>query len=145
MAYIDQSYLLNWIPQDMLITLTESSSSPGEIDTTVTTAAINTAESTINQIISMRYVVPLTSPPDSIKKMAADLALYFIYSRKFSDNEIRGVRKRYEDALDRALDIADGKENIAGAALKTAGVLNSLQTNKTITDRIFSSEKGFPS
>lgn len=143
MAYIDQTYLLNWIPEDMLISLTESSSSPGTIDSTKTTAAIDSAESTVNQILSKRYTTPISVAPESIKKMAADIALYFIFSRRFPDDEIRDVRKRYEDSLDRLLDIADGKEQISGAISKGAGAINGIQTNKTADDRIFSGDRGF--
>ncbi len=80
MAYCSEDDLLNMIPQADLADLTVES---GEVpDSLIIIDAINKAGAEIDSYLGVKYVVPLATPPDRVKALAVDLAIYHLYSRR---------------------------------------------------------------
>ena len=80
MAYCSEDDLLKMIPQADLADLTVES---GEVpDSLIIADAINKAGAEIDSYLGVKYVVPLATPPDRVKALAVDLAIYHLYSRR---------------------------------------------------------------
>ncbi len=80
MAYCSEDDLLKMIPQADLADLTVES---GEVpDSLIIIDAISKAGAEIDSYLGVRYVVPLATPPDRVKALAVDLAIYHLYSRR---------------------------------------------------------------
>ena len=80
MAYCSEDDLLKMIPQADLADLTVES---GEVpDSLIITDAISKAGAEIDSYLGVKYVVPLATPPDRVKALAVDLAIYHLYSRR---------------------------------------------------------------
>ena len=80
MAYCSENDLLKMIPQSELAELTAES---GEVpDSLIIIDAISKAEAEIDSYLGVKYVVPLSAPPDRVKALAVDLAIYHLYSRR---------------------------------------------------------------
>ena len=80
MAYCSEDDLLKMIPQADLADLTVES---GEVpDSLIIIDAISKAGAEIDSYLGVKYVVPLATPPDRVKALAVDLAIYHLYSRR---------------------------------------------------------------
>jgi phage gp36-like protein len=80
MAYCSEDDLLKMIPQADLADLTVES---GEVpDSLIIMDAIGKAGAEIDSYLGVKYVVPLATPPDRVKALAVDLAIYHLYSRR---------------------------------------------------------------
>ena len=80
MAYCSEDDLLKMIPQADLADLTVES---GEVpDSLIIIDAISKAAAEIDSYLGVKYVVPLATPPDQVKALAVDLAIYHLYSRR---------------------------------------------------------------
>lgn len=104
MAFITDTELgqLSAIPADIL----------AEIDTTTKLQARDSATSKINGYLATRYgdSLPITTPPQELKQICADIAAYTLMSRhgyapQGSDVEFR---QRYDDAIEWLKDVARG-------------------------------------
>ncbi len=133
MAYCTEDDLLNMISQADLADLTVES---GEVpDSLIVAAAIGKAEAEIDSYLGVKYVVPLSAPPDQVKALAVDLAIYHLYSRRSIVPPV--WQQRYDAAL------AFLKQVVAGQAV-IVGPQGEMPTlTKEITDssgamRVFS-------
>ena len=80
MAYCSEDDLLKMIPQADLADLTVES---GEVpDSLIIIDAISKAGAEIDSYLGVKYVVPMATPPDRVKALAVDLAIYHLYSRR---------------------------------------------------------------
>jgi len=80
MAYCSEDDLLKMIPQADLADLTVES---GEVpDSLIIIDAISKAGAEIDSYLGVKYVVPMATPPDRVKALAVDLAIYQLYSRR---------------------------------------------------------------
>lgn len=80
MAYCSEDDLLKMIPQADLADLTVES---GEVpDSLIVIDAISKAAAEIDSYLGVKYVVPMATPPDRVKALAVDLAIYHLYSRR---------------------------------------------------------------
>jgi phage gp36-like protein len=68
------------IPEDVLIRLTDDEGA-GSINTGRAEAAISAAQALVDSALSRIYDVPFSSPPDLVKGLTRDLALYNLYMR----------------------------------------------------------------
>lgn len=79
----------------------------GVIDEAMVNEKIERADAEIDSYCRIRYTVPFANPAPIIKTIACDIAIYYLFSRKFDE-----VPKTYDDLYSRALrklrDIADG-------------------------------------
>lgn len=69
--------------------------------------ALATADDEINGYLSRRYVLPLPSVPDLLKRQAIVIAFYWLGDR---DNQVTDLlQKRYDSAIAKVKEIAAGK------------------------------------
>ncbi len=92
-----------------LIALTDDTDS-NTIKTEYVDAAISSASAVINSYIAARYKTDFSQTPEIIKKIAVDMSVYFLESRRRAPSEER--RKNYEDALRFLKDIAKGSASL---------------------------------
>lgn len=96
----------------------------GVVDAGVLAAAIGDAERDVDAQIGARYAVPLATVPDLVKRVAAQLARYYLHVA----NPPEWVRAGYKDALAILADIRDGRVAIdAPAAAGGASVAGRVQ------------------
>lgn len=78
------------------------------------------ADSTIDGYLAGRNAVPLATPPLIIKRLACDLARFFIYDDQVTET----IQKRYDAAIAFFRDVAAGRVSIGvdlGAAAQPSG------------------------
>ncbi len=84
------------IPDNILTRLTDDEGA-GMVNTMRAESAIAAGQAIIDCTLSKLYAVPFPVPPDLVKKLNADIAVYFLYQRVGQVPE--DVRKSYEEAL----------------------------------------------
>ena len=110
MAYCTEDDLLKMIPQADLADLTVES---GEVpDSLIIAEAIGKAAAEIDAYLGVKYVVPLAAPPDQVKALAVDLAIYHLYSRRSIVTPV--WQQRYEAALAFLKQVETGEVVIVG-------------------------------
>ena len=88
------------LPEDVLTRLTDDEGS-GSVETSRADAAIAAGQAVVDCALSRQYNVPLDSPPELVKKLTADIAVYFLYLR------VGVVPKEVKAAYDAANDLLD--------------------------------------
>ena len=78
--------------------------------------AIEDAQSAIDGYLSGRYSTPLATPPASIKRLAGDIARYYLYD----DHATETVQKRYDVAIAYLRDVSAGKVTLEAQAQASA-------------------------
>jgi phage gp36-like protein len=110
MAYCSEDDLLKMISQAELAELTtESGLVP---DNLIVLEAIGKAQAEIDSYLGVKYVVPLAAPPDQVKSLAVDLAIYHLYSRRSVAPPVR--QQKYEAAVAFLKQVAAGQSVIVG-------------------------------
>jgi len=100
----------------------------------VVTQALADADSTIDGYLSSRQAVPLASPPVVIKRLACDMARYYIYD----DQVTEVIQKRYDAALAFFREVAAGRVSLGvdlGAAAQPSGGSVEMVTDATAFGR----------
>jgi phage gp36-like protein len=126
------------IPEKNIIELTDDDNF-GSIDEAKVQDAIDYAEQLINGYLRGRYPVPLEPVPKIIRRLAVDLAVFQLYSRRFELDMPQSM-------LDRRKEIIKLLEYIqAGKVLLDIETQNSpgqgyYKANKTTEDRTFSKD-----
>jgi phage gp36-like protein len=133
MAYCSADDLLKMIPQADLADLTVES---GEVpDSLIIAEAINKSTAEIDAYLGVKYVVPLSSPPDQVKALAVDLAIYHLYSRRSIVPPV--WQQRYEAAMTFLKQVATGEVVIVGPGGE-APTLAKEVTDASSAVRVFS-------
>jgi len=78
---------------------------------TIDTAIVD-AESAVDGYLSGRYATPMPTPPAAVKRMAADIARYYLYD----DHATETVQKRYDAAIAYFRDVSNGKVSLGPEA-----------------------------
>lgn len=114
MAYLTHQDMIDRFGEDALIQLTDRADPPTDaINPAVLGQALADADELINGYVAGRYAVPLTPVPELVKRIAADLAFYFLHG----DAAAELVIQRYDKA------VATLKQISAGTiTLQAAGV-----------------------
>ncbi|GAB6173283.1 MAG: DUF1320 domain-containing protein [Desulfitobacteriaceae bacterium] len=113
--YCSLDDLLGQIPKEKLIELSNDdtyvTTDTGEPTYNMTNidSAINNASSEIDGYASTRYTVPFVNIPPVIKKLAVDIAVYNLFSRKWTSDEEDNIVRRYKNAIRLLERIAEGK------------------------------------
>lgn len=119
-TYATQQDLVHRFGMDELVELTNRSGG-GTLDEVVVDKALSDADDAMNAYLASRYSLPLAVVPGILKRFACDIARYFLYEDKPTEQ----VQKRYDDALAWLKDVAAGKASIgvdgSGAAPESAG------------------------
>jgi phage gp36-like protein len=137
MAYCTQDDLLKLVPEAEMAQLTTES---GDVpDSEVVSEAIAKAAAEIDAYLAVRYVLPLTEVPAQVKHLAADMAIYHLYSRRGMMQEIR--REKFKDAIAFLKDVAAGRAEIIGATgVEIPGDAEQV-TEFSSSERVFSRDK----
>lgn len=126
MPYSTQADLLNQLSEQELVELTDDART-GAVDAAKVTAAIKTADATIDAYAGGRYSVPL-AVSDKVKALSVDLAIYELEKRR------RRIRPDSQAAYNAAIaflkDVASGK-----AVLDQAGALQTSELDVKKPDR----------
>jgi phage gp36-like protein len=85
------------VPEDILIRLTDDEAA-GSINTDRVDDAISSAQAVVDASLSRQYQAPLADPPQLVKKLTADIALYNLYLRQAT------VPAEVKDSYTRALE-----------------------------------------
>jgi phage gp36-like protein len=92
-----------------LVQLTDRAVPPtGAYDADVVEAALNDAEAEINAYLSVRYALPLTNVPTTLKKLACDIARYNLFGPNLTDE----VSLRYKNAISFLKDVSRGTADL---------------------------------
>jgi phage gp36-like protein len=111
MGYCTVDDLLLLIPLAELAELTaEDEDLP---DYTVAENAIDKATAEINSYLGVRYSLPLVAAPAQLRNLAADMALFHLYSRRSIAPQVR--RQKYDDAVTFLKEVAAGQTLVDGA------------------------------
>ncbi len=113
MAYSTQTDLLEQIPEDELIQLTDDADA-GAVDADAVTRAIADADAEIDGYCGSRYGVPFASTPVMIRKISVDIAIYNLYARRMGAPEDR--KERYDNAIRFLRDVSKGVISLGGDA-----------------------------
>jgi len=103
MTYATQQDLIDRFGADELTQLTDRTNS-GTIDAAVIAKALADAYDEINSYVATRYTLPFATTPNVVKRIAGDIARYFLYEDRATDQ----VTKRYEDAIKFLKSVASG-------------------------------------
>lgn len=143
MAYCSESDILNIIPEQELINLTNDdvTDTNPSINEVQLNAAIAFAENLINGFLRGKYQLPLKNVPEFISKTAADIAVYRLYLRRPQDLPDH-IKENYKMAVSLLDKIQKGQfildtpaENSNNAPLKP-----TFKCNKTRQNKIFNPE-----
>lgn len=116
MPYVTQAEMVTRFGERELRELTDRTNL-NAIDGAVVARAIADAEAECDSWLSVRYSVPLASPSDRLRAVAADIARY----RLWADGAPEHVRRAYEDALGWLRAVAAGSAG-AEAVVTAPGV-----------------------
>lgn len=94
MSYCAKEDLLERLPEDLLIELTDDADA-GVVDESALARAVADADAEIDGHVAKRHSVPLSPVPDLIRKTSVEIAIYHLYSRRRGAPE--EWRTRYED------------------------------------------------
>lgn len=136
--YLDLDYIKLRVKESDLIDLTRDQ---GEEDTVIEPkieAIIIDASSELdNSLNQAGYITPVSDPSDFIKRLVFDIFLYYLYARKYDDEEMKDVYVRYNKAYQKLNQIAKGELYIPELTKATSTTPSILMTNKVEEDRIF--------
>lgn len=118
---------------DELIQLTDRGN-VGVIDATVLGQALADADNEINSYLGSVYSLPLSTVPDRLIKLAADIARYQLYDAHASDQ----VRARYTDAIAFLKAVVTGTASLGIASVTTVSEVGGV--GMTIKTPVFDSD-----
>lgn len=82
MSYAALQDLIDRFGQTELVQLTDRTNvPPTTVDETVVDRALDDADAMIDSYLGGRYALPVSSTPDALVKVAADLARYFLHGK----------------------------------------------------------------
>lgn len=102
-------------------------------------SALVDADNTVDGYLAVRYAVPLASPPAVVRRLACDLARYFLYD----DQATETIQKRHDAAERFFREVGAGKLSLGvdmGAAAQPAGGTVEITSGGSVFGR---SDKGF--
>lgn len=111
MTYATQADLVERFGTTELAQLTDPAAG-ATINATTVARALGDADAEIDARIAQRYALPLASTPLVLVRVAADLARYFLWDARASEQ----VRNRYKDAIALLNQMASGAVQLGGAA-----------------------------
>lgn len=116
--YCTQTDLLDRIAEEVLIELTDDEGL-GQVNAERVAAAINDACVIIDAYVGARYPIPLDPVPGAIKKIAVDMAIYNLFSRRgFDENSAdKAILDRDKAAINFLEHIAKGLVTIGAGPI----------------------------
>jgi phage gp36-like protein len=138
-VYSSLADLKKVVPEATLVQLTDDEGL-GEVNQDRVDEAIAAADGEIDAYLGGRYSVPLSSVPEVVKKLSADIAVYNLYSRVV--DEIPETRAgRYKAAIKLLENIAKGVVSLGVDPAPSAPTDSSAETNTAADGHTFSRDK----
>ena len=134
--YCTQSDIIMAITEAIVIQLTDDDN-VGVVNDAHVTQAIQTADAEINGYCAVKYTVPFTTVPEIVKGLSIEIAVYYLYKRRTVPE---AIDKAYSKAISRLKDIARGLVSL-GVQPPPAASAGGAESNKTVSDRIFTRDK----
>lgn len=94
MPYATLQHLVDRFGEDELIRLSDRDNT-GAINADVVAGKLVDADAEIDGYLAGRYTLPLVNMPESLRRIACDVARYHLYD----DRVTEAVQKRYDDAI----------------------------------------------
>ena len=109
MSYCTIEDIKGQIPENILLVYTDDNGS-GVVDEDKVAKAISSAEAEINSYVQTRYPVPVNPVPDILNKLAVDISIYNIVSRRGFDEQSgdKIFAERYKAAVKFLENVAKG-------------------------------------
>lgn len=139
MPYCTLTDIKSAIPEQNLIQLTDDEGA-GEVNQERVNDAIDYADQLIDGYLRGRYTLPLDPVPGLLKKLAVDLAVFFIYSRKLELEMPEGMENRYKNST-KVLEMIQKGTVSLGTEEGSTTEPGEYKTNKTASDRMFPKDK----
>lgn len=111
MPYATQADMVTRFGEAELIDLTDRDGSTGAIDSALVETALEDAASTIDGYVGRRYDLPLDPVPKVLTRLACDLARYFLYENRATEE----AEKRHDDAIKLLRDISSGTVHLGAS------------------------------
>jgi len=139
---LDVNYIKSRVKELDLITITREESDPPDIiqeDRILT--AIADAQDVVFELWGEKYLYPWsftnTLAMSRLKRIHFDITMYFLYSLKYDDEQMKDIKERYNKALETLKEYSKEK-NFPGVDLnelfRQGITLDSFITNKTEED-----------
>lgn len=144
MAYLTPEDLVAQVPDHQLLELADDDGD-GVPDAAVLAAAIAAAEATVDGYLQARYRLPLAPVPAVLVRLARDLAVWELWSRRDTPGvETRPVYLRWKEALRFLEKLATG-EVLLGVEPQPEQAGAPARVERGAADRVFTREslKGF--
>ncbi len=135
MPYCSLEDIKQAIPEKNIIELTDDAGT-GTIEQNRVNDAISYADQLIDGYLRGRYTVPLNPVPELIKRLAADLAVFHLYSRRFELNMPEAMLQRRKEIIRLLEQIQKGFIKL-GIETQSGPGQGHYKTNKTGEDRVF--------
>jgi phage gp36-like protein len=133
-TYATKQALLERFGDDEVTQLTDQLGQ-GDVDDVLLTRVIADADSEIDSYLSVRYALPLATPPPVLTRLACDIVRFLLY--KNAAPEI--VVKRYQEAARMLRAIAAGEINLGVES--SAGIEVEAGAEFEGDERVFSRER----
>lgn len=131
MMYCNNAGMVARFGEDELIRLTDPGD--GSMDSAAINAALSDASDEIDSYLAVRHTLPLSSVPELLVRLCADIARYRLYDGRMLDE----VEKRYDNSVKLLKDIVKGS---AVLPLPTLTASSEVSTTRTGEDRQFTRE-----
>jgi phage gp36-like protein len=140
MGYCQYSDLKNVVPETAIQQLTDDVGL-GQVNMPVVNESLAFADETIDGYLRGRYSLPLQETPTMLKKIAAILARYDLYTRRPEVEPPAAVSESFESSIKTLKAIQGGTITLGvqgtGASIAPA-TTGDYTTNKSSEDRVFS-------
>lgn len=116
MAYATQQDIIDRVGLDALTAVADRDGS-GAAETEAVDAALDDASADIDSYVAVRYPLPLTSTPATLKRVCVDIAMYHLSGNRTTEE----VERRYNNALAWLRDLAAGRASLGNDPAETSG------------------------
>lgn len=113
--------------------------SEATVDESIVSECIKSADAYIDGKLRGRYELPLPSPSEQIKSISVNLAIYYLYKRRFQTKVPAGIYSKFNDA-DKSLNEIQKGTITLGLNTLFEPAKSVYKSNKTSRDRIFSQD-----
>lgn len=135
MPYCTLEDIKKAIPEENLIQTTDDEGF-GVVNVERVDEAINSADQLIDGYLRGRYTLPLNPIPGLIKKLSIDLAIFYVYSRRFELEMPQTMTDRFKNAVKILEQIQKGLIKLGIETDQSPGQ-GYYKTNKSKEDKIF--------
>jgi phage gp36-like protein len=140
MAYSTQADIEKRIPKQDLEDLTDDKDLKTP-DAVIIAEAIADADVLIDAYLRGRYAVPMSPVPGFVKRLSIDLAVFYVYERRFNLSTPEGASDRYKRAVEFLEAIAEGTAKLPASTVEAPAeesVATPIVSNASKRTRVFS-------